>query len=159
MWPQSAQQSHYRPISKFESEDEGDVKMPGEHAISTKYRVLVYVSMIFTCSLCAVIGFTWGHLYYYPLSGDEGYHTHLASPQCTNPSVRREWRSLSHSEKKLYIRAVKCLTMKSTQLREEGAIYDDFPYIHNKIGNYCEQNCFCSCMLCRIRSISDAYSE
>lgn len=50
--------------------------------------------------------------------------------QCAQPSVRREWRSLVPVEKKQYIEAVQCLETKPSRLRNNGTLYDDFPWVH-----------------------------
>ena len=61
-----------------------------------------------------------------------------ASLQCFDPPTRREWRSLGESEKTGYLRAVKRLKSKSSRVRKEGTLYDDFPFVHNLIGGYCK---------------------
>lgn len=56
---------------------------------------------------------------------------------CANPSIRREWRSLGQSDQLQYIAAVQCLRDKPSQLGLNQTLYDDFPWIHSRIGNYC----------------------
>ena len=65
--------------------------------------------------------------------------------KCSNPTIRKEWRSLSQAEKAGYIAGVKCLTTKQSKLSlvDGDTLYNDFPYVHTTIGGYCEsyQNC------------------
>lgn len=56
---------------------------------------------------------------------------------CIEPSIRREWRSLSESDQLRYIAAVQCLRDKPSQLGLNQTLYDDFPWTHSRIGNYC----------------------
>ncbi|KAL2060132.1 hypothetical protein VTL71DRAFT_9954 [Oculimacula yallundae] len=49
---------------------------------------------------------------------------------CANPQIRKEWRTLSTSEKLSYISSVKFLQNLPSQLDTGGSRYDDFPYIH-----------------------------
>lgn len=77
------------------------------------------------------------------------FHLHSSKnsdnpPQtCTNPSLRREWRSLAAAEKKAYIDAVKCLGETPSVLGLNQTLYADFPWVHNRIGEYC-MTCFSS---------------
>ena len=57
--------------------------------------------------------------------------------RCTNPSLRREWRSLAEREKIEYIDAVQCLTATSSALGLNQSLHDDFAWIHKRIGEYC----------------------
>ncbi|KAG9044250.1 hypothetical protein FS842_001541 [Serendipita sp. 407] len=56
------------------------------------------------------------------------------SPRCSKINVRKEWRKLSTSEKKSYIKAVKCLTTKSDFgiSTYSDKMYDAFTYIHEQ---------------------------
>jgi len=60
----------------------------------------------------------------------------LPSTACISPSTRREWRSLSRLEKIHYIDAVQCLRKRTSLLGLNQSLYDDFPYVHENIGNY-----------------------
>lgn len=57
---------------------------------------------------------------------------------CGNPSTRREWRSLSTTEKHNYLEAVECLRETPSRLGLNQSLYDDFPWVHSRIGEYCE---------------------
>jgi len=54
------------------------------------------------------------------------------SVACTQPSVRREWRTLDKADRANYVQAVQCLTSQPSSLRENGTAYDDFPWVHQK---------------------------
>ena len=54
----------------------------------------------------------------------------VRSVSCIRPSIRREWRTLDRSDKEEYITAVQCLATKPSKLRENGTLYDDFPWVH-----------------------------
>ncbi|EKD16899.1 monooxygenase [Drepanopeziza brunnea f. sp. 'multigermtubi' MB_m1] len=54
---------------------------------------------------------------------------------CTNPSVRREWRSLPRDEQISYVDAVLCLTTKPSRISLSTPLYDDFAYVHSQLSN------------------------
>ena len=60
-----------------------------------------------------------------------------SSPACPNPPTRREWRSLSRDEKQDYLLAVQCLRETPSRLGLNQSLYDDFPYVHIRVGGYC----------------------
>ncbi|EUC60320.1 tyrosinase tyrosinase: common central domain protein [Rhizoctonia solani AG-3 Rhs1AP] len=55
--------------------------------------------------------------------------------KCTNPAIRREWRTLSQDQKDSFHSAVKCLQNKPSALNvlESQTLYDDFSYVHYTI--------------------------
>ena len=55
---------------------------------------------------------------------------------CHKVQTRREWRSLSHAEKHAYLGAVNCLRTKPSKLGLNQSLYDDFPWVHSRVGNY-----------------------
>ena len=57
------------------------------------------------------------------------------SKSCTEPRIRREWRSLSKAEKSNYLSAVKCLAETPSRLRSNGTVYDDFPWAHSHVAH------------------------
>lgn len=65
---------------------------------------------------------------------------------CTNPTVRKEWRTLSRSEQINYVEAVNCLATKQSRIGLTTPLYDDFPYIHNQLNN--ESMCFSKSFRC-----------
>ena len=65
---------------------------------------------------------------------------HQAPSSCKDPPTRREWRSLSKIEKSNYIAAVQCLRDSHSKIGVEQTMYDDFPWVHSRFGEYC--GCF-----------------
>lgn len=63
------------------------------------------------------------------------YQTIQRISDCRSPSIRREWRELSEEEKGEYINAVQCLRAIPSELEPTRAIYDDFPWVHSRIGS------------------------
>ena len=61
----------------------------------------------------------------------------FSSQACPNPPTRREWRSLSRDEKKDYLVAVQCLRETPSRLGLNQSLYDDFPWVHIRVGGYC----------------------
>ncbi|KAL8393739.1 hypothetical protein RB595_003471 [Gaeumannomyces hyphopodioides] len=55
---------------------------------------------------------------------------------CTNPVKRVEWRQLSAADQQGYFEAVKCLKTKPSRIRLPSPLYDDFPYVHQKLNNF-----------------------
>ena len=60
------------------------------------------------------------------------------SSACKKPAFRREWRSLSTSQKHNYLLAVQCLKQKPSRLGLNQSLYDDFPYVHYRVGGSCK---------------------
>ena len=54
---------------------------------------------------------------------------------CQQPTTRREWRTLSKPEKLDYVTAVRCLAAKPSKLRNNGTLYDDFPWVHKHLSS------------------------
>ena len=86
--------------------------------------------------ICLAVGFTSGaHLKrFIAIDASLGV---TAEPVCNRPPYRREWRSLSHQEKHTYIQAVQCLKQIPSRLGQNQSLYDDFPYVHFRVGGYC----------------------
>ena len=68
--------------------------------------------------------------------GSTSTPTSVSAWACVQPAVRREWRTLSELEQQDYIAAVQCLTTKPSKLRNNGTLYDDFPWIHKSTSTY-----------------------
>ncbi|KAF2204311.1 monooxygenase [Delitschia confertaspora ATCC 74209] len=58
------------------------------------------------------------------------------SSKCDLIAMRREWRTLSMAQKHQYLEAVKCLKRWPSSLGLNQSYYDDFPWIHSRIGEY-----------------------
>lgn len=103
-------------------------------ALSWKLKILFSTSLLVICTLSLAGGFVWGQSSQKHTSSSRGGY----NPRCAIPSTRREWRSLGRSEKMDYIGAVQCLRSQPSRVRNEGVLYDDFPFIHNQVGGYCK---------------------
>lgn len=57
--------------------------------------------------------------------------------RCVNPTVRREWRSLTSEERTEFTRAFNCLSKVPSVWGRNGTIYDDFAALHGGIGSWC----------------------
>ncbi|KAE9372643.1 Di-copper centre-containing protein [Stipitochalara longipes BDJ] len=55
---------------------------------------------------------------------------------CHNPQIRREWRSLNTKEQFEFINAVQCLRSEPSKLHSGMSLYDDFPFLHDVVGDY-----------------------
>lgn len=89
----------------------------------------ILVLWLMTIALVAVAA--RASFYFYSSTPQESA---LSSTQCQNPSIRREWRTLSTSEKLDYLDAVVCLTKTPSVLGLNQTLFDDFPFIHTTIG-------------------------
>jgi hypothetical protein len=59
-----------------------------------------------------------------------------STSRCQNPKVRKEWRTLSTRQKEDYIDAVRCLQHFPSRLHAGLSLYDDFPFLHDVVGDY-----------------------
>ncbi|ESK91284.1 tyrosinase central domain-containing protein [Moniliophthora roreri MCA 2997] len=58
---------------------------------------------------------------------------HDGPPQCSSPTIRREWRALSTTERQAYIDGVKCLQTlpsRTAAIKEAKTRFDDFQSVH-----------------------------
>lgn len=55
---------------------------------------------------------------------------------CQNPSIRREWRTLTNSEKARFIEALQCLQATPSMMNEDSSRFDDYPWIHQNVGKF-----------------------
>lgn len=55
---------------------------------------------------------------------------------CKEPVQRREWRTLSTAEQHDYIAAVQCLGTHGSRMGLNHSIYDDFVWVHSRLGNF-----------------------
>jgi len=88
--------------------------------------VITAVVVIVVAILAAIyysIGGIWFNLSFFPASNS------LSS--CSNPIVRREWRSLRDGEKRAYLASVDCLYHTPSVLWPNSTIYEDLSWTHN----------------------------
>ncbi|KAK6596644.1 hypothetical protein H4I96_09296 [Botrytis cinerea] len=58
------------------------------------------------------------------------------SLSCRNPIVRREWRTLGTTERQIYLKAVQCLWEQPSRIGLNHSLYEDFPWVHSRMGNF-----------------------
>ena len=101
-------------------------------------KKLRLLSISFIAILCLSLGFTCGILLKLPRFSSPAHITTAENrAQCRNAPVRREWRSLSRTEKESYIDSVQCLRETPSMLRLNQTLYDDFPWVHSRVGELC----------------------
>lgn len=61
---------------------------------------------------------------------------HKSPVSCLKPAIRKEWRTLSRPEQERYLSAVHCLRARPSMIGLDHSLYDDFPWIHCRNGNY-----------------------
>ncbi|KAF8519616.1 Di-copper centre-containing protein [Hysterangium stoloniferum] len=122
-------------------------------ALACLERPLIYLSRIWTTTPEPTV---YDHLEQAPISIHQTYTT----SSCTNPSVRREWRSLTDGQKEEWIDAVKCLARQPSSKtvhpplkpppinppnpiiiphNSSGSLYDDFSYVHIGLNDHIHQ--------------------
>lgn len=135
----------YTAVADMESLSESPEKLPPPRArIARFYKsgrvVLGFLAfLVVTCGIIAVglaIKYCSGA---FEVARSTGLQPDQFRPSraCKNPSVRHEWRHLSEGEQWEYIRAVKCLMSRPSKARDNGTLYDDFPWIHATVGAFC----------------------
>lgn len=105
----------------------------------TKHRKRLYLTTVaFITISCLGLGFVGGWLFNIETIS---FNTQTLSEHftvgCPSPSNRREWRSLSRLEKNHYIEAIQCLRTTPSHLGLNQTLYDDFPWVHSRVGQYC----------------------
>ncbi|KAH7382055.1 hypothetical protein BKA64DRAFT_713295 [Cadophora sp. MPI-SDFR-AT-0126] len=65
--------------------------------------------------------------------------TSTASSPCQNPTMLQEWRSLSEDQQHYYINAALCLRNTPSKLHNDMALYEDFPFLHDVVGDYAHE--------------------
>jgi len=128
MWLFGHSPSPYIPVAPSECEQETVDKEIQQQSQkdNVRRRVLLYlISFIFAIFLLACYVIPWNTFAHQ----EEAHH-------CIKPIIRREWQSLSRSEKTEYLRAVQCLSTQPSQLTDNGTLYSDFALVHRTSGSY-----------------------
>ena len=116
--------------------DERSYQCPqGPHIRRTKWTLYHVITLFCISIVCLAVGFASTIL----IKGFQERQTRYSQQpnSCTNPPLRREWRSLARVEKDKYIQAVKCLKTIPSRLGLNQTLYDDFPWVHSNFGEYC----------------------
>ena len=133
---QSEEYSLLSPDEHSETGFEKSPEFPNRQQKSSPLKYIFY--LCFGLSLLA-LGISIGVLIKSDgvLSSGPGVPAKFVSG-CITPSTRREWRSLSTAEKHDYLQAVGCLREQPSRLGLNQSLYDDFPWVHVRIGEYCK---------------------
>ena len=125
----------YAPIVNLDTNDHSDdEKNPQQNIVSSAHRSKVL--RLCAVLMCIILGFGGGGLLVRQKIDSKSLAPTTA---CTDPVIRREWRDLSDVEKGDYIAAVQCLRNSPSRLGLNQTLYDDFPYVHSRNGEACEQ--------------------
>lgn len=126
----------YKPLNASQERsidvlDDEIVEPKPKHSKLTLVATLLAVSFVFLLGMG--IG-TWNRNQLLQKTDGKAVN---ASQTCQAPVTRREWRSLSNFEKQGYITAVQCLRKRPSILTLNQSLYDYFPWIHSRVGEYC----------------------
>jgi hypothetical protein len=99
------------------------------------YKIAVVISIILVlCLATACLYAHWIRFRSVHAPGHDNIH-------CLHPVTRREWRTLPMSQKHNYLQAVHCLKTTESRLGLNQSLYDDFPWLHSRCGEYGELDC------------------
>jgi hypothetical protein len=135
MWPFNQQNWKYSKanVESADDNDENHQSAPTtikERASPQTKNSCIFALSIVTCVAC-------GFLLVYLLGRSYLISRKPATAiSCQNPRIRREWRTLSHAEKHQYLDAVTCLRHTPSRINPNLSLYDDFPYVHDRIASY-----------------------
>lgn len=125
--------------------DESDYAEPPRRAGFWRRNILLILGLwsFLILSVTMVLGINSLNLHWGHEGVEDASSKSVPEPagSCAQPTTRWEWRSLSKPEKKQYIKAVQCLKAHPSRLGLNHTLYDDFPWVHYKIGGYCAWNC------------------
>ena len=96
--------------------------------------------LIFLLTAAILIGLSHKSKGLLPVDRNRTNFVFLPPRQCQKPTMRREWRELSVIQQQNYIAAVQCLRKTPSLLDMNQSVYDDFPYVHAKVGAYCKRS-------------------
>jgi len=135
LYPNQRSTHAYHPIANSESDDELDSK-PSLQAPLTqgRKRVLRLAWLLCVLTIFLVTGSIYSTLLV--IHRKTSISAQDQSLSCQNPTVRREWRTLSTAERHDYLAAVQCLQENPSRLGLNHTLYDDFPWVHSRMGNF-----------------------
>jgi hypothetical protein len=139
----SQQQYAQVPLTEDSFEAEKGEKNPRRPEKSSLSKYTIIASLIAAALVALVAVFALGFASGYR-SGGGALEAPASSPQrssnCTEPLIRKEWRSLSKEEKKSYLDAFQCFIDSPSQLGMNGSLYDDFSWAHNLVAHSSESS-------------------
>lgn len=127
--------------------EQAELKLGGEEDASAQYLTLrmgFCSALVVAALLLSSIASTWVLLFSSIFQHQARSPTTTLDPilaitptssawVCQSPAARREWRTLSDTEREEYVEAVRCLATKPSKLRNTGTLYDDFPWVHKRL--------------------------
>lgn len=134
---------NYRLISNSENGDELETESQGQSAYpvsSPIWKRRSSLILLLCGSVIFLLGFSFARnvaIQKAPVPKIWSISQSNPLASCVQPSIRREWRTLSRSDQSQYIAAIQCLRNTPSQLGLNQTLYDDFPWTHSRIGNYC----------------------
>ena len=104
-------------------------------AFLSRHKVLFSASCSFLVIICLLLAFN-GQAFIEPGKSHAANDSDNHEEVCQRPNLRLEWRSLDKVQQHDYIQAVKCLKTIVSHLQLNQTLYDDFPWVHKKFGEY-----------------------
>ena len=132
----------YSLVAASDHEAEIDIEKPGSNVHEKRRKLLFRLTSTHLISLVCLALVVTGGLLLWSHGSISNLQAAFSPPAslCKNPSTRREWRALSHSQKAEYIQAVQCLTSTKSIMGLNQTVHDDFSWVHSHVGNNCEAN-------------------
>jgi hypothetical protein len=121
----------YSSVAKSETEDleaPNTPHSPQRHQQCWPFSSSFWLSLLLSLSTILSFGILYQGFIVLSLSS--------APIECPNPVIRREWRTLGKNEQIEYLEAVNCLRTLNSKIGMNHSLYDDFPFIHSRVGNY-----------------------
>ncbi|KAH8812840.1 hypothetical protein F5884DRAFT_786519 [Xylogone sp. PMI_703] len=100
---------------------------------SRRWHFIKICLLLLACVVGSTFFFEIGRLY-----PDDGTVS-TGSSSCRNPKRRHEWRTLSTKQQYEYLNALKCLQSVPSKLHPGMTLYDDFPFLHDVVGDYAHE--------------------
>ena len=131
----SSRESSYALLDHADEDGAVSEKPQGHRTGPGKSKAQLILGVCFVAIIGIAVGFITALLFARGELCGTG-QAKKTSTLCKDAHLRREWRSLDRTEKKIYIKAVKCLKTLPSDLGLNHTLYDDFPWIHKHIGEY-----------------------
>ena len=99
-------------------------------------RTVSFFSLSISILILGLAFFYLAYVLRRPITGLFPTRNTAAVGPCHEPTIRREWRTLSDDEKLEYISAAKCLTEIPSLIGLNGTAHDDFAFVHMAVGEH-----------------------
>ncbi|GAB7355848.1 hypothetical protein MBLNU459_g6510t1 [Dothideomycetes sp. NU459] len=148
MWPISVKPEYHALATDDEELGKADTSELKRNRCPGPVFIFLWITIIFL-GIVAIIFSAWDPTGHVPAKAFNGIDEATSvfpdhEPASSAPtsscgaslSVRREWRTLSRPEQTHYIDSVRCLLDQPSSLSANWSSYDDFPFIHSRVGWY-----------------------